>query len=70
MKVLITGAGGQVGWELQQTRPEGIKIIALHRSELDITDRPAVTSVIAKLQPDLQMELQTLLLQERIAMPV
>ena len=53
MKVLITGAGGQVGWELQQTVPIDIEITALHRVELDIADQAAVMSVIKEFQPDL-----------------
>ena len=53
MKILITGAGGQVGWELQQAVPADVEITALHRSGLDITDLSAVMSVILKLQPDL-----------------
>ena len=53
MKVLITGAGGQVGWELQRTVSTGIEITALHRVELDIADQAAVMSVIKELQPDL-----------------
>jgi dTDP-4-dehydrorhamnose reductase len=53
MKVLITGAGGQVGWELQQTVSLDIEITALHRVELDIADQAAVMSVIKELQPDL-----------------
>ena len=53
MKVLITGAGGQVGWELQRTVSTGIEITALHRVELDIADQAAVLSVIKELQPDL-----------------
>jgi dTDP-4-dehydrorhamnose reductase len=53
MKVLITGAGGQVGCELQQTVSTDIEITALHRVELDIADQAAVMSVIKELQPDL-----------------
>jgi dTDP-4-dehydrorhamnose reductase len=53
MKVLITGAGGQVGWELQQTVSTDIEITALHRVELDIADQAAVMSVIKELQPNL-----------------
>ena len=53
MKVLITGAGGQVGWELQQTVSTDIEITALHRVELDIADQAAAMSVIKELQPDL-----------------
>ena len=53
MKVLITGANGQLGWELQRTRPEGFQIIALSRAELDITDSAAVKSLFQQYQPDL-----------------
>ena len=53
MKVLITGAGGQVGWELQRTVSTDIEITALHRVELDIADQAAVMSVIKELQPAL-----------------
>jgi dTDP-4-dehydrorhamnose reductase len=53
MKVLITGADGQVGWELQQTGPADVEIIALRRADLDITDLSAVRSVMQQLQPDL-----------------
>jgi dTDP-4-dehydrorhamnose reductase len=53
MKALITGANGQLGWELQRTRPDDWQIIALNRSELDITDRGAVTAVLQKHRPDL-----------------
>jgi len=47
MKALITGANGQLGWELQRTRPQGFQIIALNRAELDITDSAAVTSLFS-----------------------
>jgi len=53
MKALITGANGQLGWELQRTRPEGCRIIALNRTELDITDSAAVISLFQQYQPDL-----------------
>ena len=53
MKALITGANGQLGWELQRTRPDDWDIVALSRTELDITDSTAVSSAINKHQPDL-----------------
>ena len=53
MKALITGADGQLGWELHRTRPDDWEIIALSHSDLDITDNPAVTSAIHKHKPDL-----------------
>ncbi len=53
MKILITGANGQLGWELQRTGPDGWEILALNRAELDITDSAAVASAFQKHQPDL-----------------
>lgn len=53
MKVLITGANGQLGWELQRTRPENWQIIALSHSELDIVDRNAVAVIFQQHEPDL-----------------
>jgi dTDP-4-dehydrorhamnose reductase len=53
MKVLIAGAGGQVGWELQQAAPTGIEIIALQHADLDIADSSAVMSLVQQYQPDL-----------------
>ena len=53
MKTLITGADGQLGRELQQTRPAAWEMIALNRTALDITDSAAVALVFQKYQPDL-----------------
>ena len=53
MKILITGADGQLGWELQQVRPARQQIIALPRTELDITDRAAVASMFERHRPGL-----------------
>ncbi|MFC1837598.1 dTDP-4-dehydrorhamnose reductase [Thermodesulfobacteriota bacterium] len=53
MKALITGANSQLGWELQQTKPDDFDIIALNRIELDITDSAAVASAIYNHQPDM-----------------
>lgn len=52
MKVLITGAGGQLGWELQRAAPDGIELQALSRKALDISDSDAVNNVVAQFQPD------------------
>jgi len=51
-KVLITGANGQVGWELQRTAPTGIEIIALDRNYLDICDQDQVNKDLSELAPD------------------
>ncbi len=43
MKVLITGAGGQVGLELQQAKwPEGTELLAYSHHEFDIADEGAI----------------------------
>ncbi len=50
--VLVTGAGGQLGTELQRAAwPEGISIAALTSAELDITDRAAVLATVTRLRP-------------------
>jgi dTDP-4-dehydrorhamnose reductase len=51
-KVLITGAGGQLGFELQRTAPEHITIIAAARENLDISDAVSVTNYVNLHQPD------------------
>jgi dTDP-4-dehydrorhamnose reductase len=53
MKILITGANGQLGWELQRARPDGWELIPLAHAELDITDIVAVATAFQKHQPDL-----------------
>jgi dTDP-4-dehydrorhamnose reductase len=45
MKVLITGAGGQLGQELQSSAPEHIEIVALGHVELDVSSAEAVAGV-------------------------
>ena len=52
-RVLIAGANGQLGWELQRTAPAGIEIIALDRNSLDICDQDQINKVVAELAPDM-----------------
>lgn len=49
--VLVTGAGGQLGWELQRSAPENITLIALTSAELDISDAEQVNSFVLERQP-------------------
>ena len=53
MKVLITGKGGQLAWELEQTKPEKLQLISLSADELDITDQKLVNQSLSLHQPDL-----------------
>jgi dTDP-4-dehydrorhamnose reductase len=52
MKVLIAGAGGQVGRALRATSPPGWHITALDKLQLDITDASAVDETVRRLHPD------------------
>jgi dTDP-4-dehydrorhamnose reductase len=51
-KILITGAGGQVGEELANADTT-CEIIALTRSELDITHKNSVSEAVHAHQPDI-----------------
>ena len=51
MKILITGAGGQLAWELRRSAPAGYDIICLSRSQLDITDAQALQHCFIQTQP-------------------
>lgn len=52
IKALITGANGQVGWELQRTAPDNISFLALNSQQLDITNKTKVYQAIQQFQPD------------------
>lgn len=53
MRVLVTGAGGQLGRALQATAPAGIALLALDRAALDISDAAAVAARVREAAPDL-----------------
>jgi len=52
MKILVTGANGQLGWELQRAKPDDCELTALSRDQLDITDLEQVNNTINSIKPD------------------
>src|SRR5262245_23516454 len=53
MRVMITGANGQVGRALLESIPTQMTAIGLTRADLDISDHQAVLSVTQSQAPDL-----------------
>ena len=52
MKVLITGAGGQLGGALQRTAPAHAEIDAIDVADVDLTDADALRARIIAASPD------------------
>ncbi|MGA1004470.1 sugar nucleotide-binding protein, partial [Vulcanococcus sp.] len=52
MKVLLTGAAGQLGQALMAACPEGIELIACGRQELDLADQVGCRRIVQGHQPD------------------
>jgi dTDP-4-dehydrorhamnose reductase len=52
MKVLLTGAAGQLGQALIASRPPGVELIACSRAELDLAHAEACRAAVRDLRPD------------------
>ena len=58
MKVLLTGAAGQLGQALRNSRPDAVELIATSRAggagmeALDLADAAACRAAIERHQPD------------------
>jgi dTDP-4-dehydrorhamnose reductase len=66
MRVVVTGAGGQVGRELvallqakqaQRRRGPALEVLAATRQQLDVADRDAVLAAVGGAEPDLVVHL-------------
>lgn len=51
MTALVFGAGGQLGRALVAAAPPAVTVVALGRSECDVTDRQAVAARISAVKP-------------------
>jgi dTDP-4-dehydrorhamnose reductase len=52
MKVVVTGAGGQLGQDVAATLAAGFEVEALDHVGLDVSDRRQVSGMLARLHPD------------------
>ena len=56
MKILVTGAGGQLGYDLvKELNRRGHEVIGVGSKEMDITDAAAVKETLTALRPDAVM---------------
>lgn len=52
MRMLVTGAAGQVGRALQLNLPDNVRGVFLDKTQLDITDAALVEDALKQYQPD------------------
>ncbi|WP_241521056.1 dTDP-4-dehydrorhamnose reductase [Kineobactrum sediminis] len=50
--IVVTGARGQLGRELQRSAPATVNLVSLDRAQLDISDAAAVESCLENHRPD------------------
>src|ERR1039457_4483413 len=52
-KILLTGTGGQVGWELRRTLAPLGQVVAVDLPQLDLADPYAIRRMVREVQPTL-----------------
>lgn len=52
MKILLFGAGGQLGWELQRTSPAGVDLDVVHHCDVDFRNEKSIKNSIIESNPD------------------
>jgi dTDP-4-dehydrorhamnose reductase len=53
LRILITGANGQVGWHLQRTLAPLGEVLAIDVEQVDLTDLDAITRTVREFAPDI-----------------
>ena len=53
MKILLTGASGQVGYELQRSLQALGQVVAVDRSRMDLSDLDQVRDMVRAVRPGL-----------------
>ncbi|MFN2327422.1 MAG: dTDP-4-dehydrorhamnose reductase [Chromatocurvus sp.] len=51
LRVLVTGAKGQLGRELAMSAPQGVECVALDRAALDITHPESIAGALSRVRP-------------------
>jgi dTDP-4-dehydrorhamnose reductase len=51
--ILLTGANGQVGWELRRTLPPLGRVVALSQEQLDLADPDSIRRALREVRPHL-----------------
>jgi dTDP-4-dehydrorhamnose reductase len=51
MKILLTGPGGQIGWELGRALPNLGEVVPIGRAEMDLTDAAVIRRTLRALEP-------------------
>jgi dTDP-4-dehydrorhamnose reductase len=52
VKVLLIGAGGQLGREISRSQPQDVELAPLDHEALDVTDGEAVARIVGRSAPD------------------
>jgi dTDP-4-dehydrorhamnose reductase len=52
MKILLLGSNGQLGWELQRTRPDNIKLTTCDFPKIDFCSAGSISQCINSTRPD------------------
>ncbi len=52
MRVLVLGAGGQLGWELLRSRPEAFEVIGCDRAAVDFLSEESLERCVAESRAD------------------